>query len=501
MPKWNYNKLSFFSLLVTLLLFSSLWIVSYFRVVPYSIAPQYVFVVDWIKRNLPEDRKDKMLIADGYQTSTVQLLAEVGDPIPPFFIIELAKNKLTRNESVLSLKNELAVETLIKKYDTSVCYRIYENRKPYIRSVLEDVDMQDFNTPLLYSIRNFHELLLTITSKPTIQPRPRVLEFDGFPRYALEKTNIRRSELSGSLSLSKKTVSPEAEVVSHKDDMTIYNARFERPIDISDIELFFAEVSRSATVLAMIEYKSENSKWHLLSERPVLLVIDQSGVGRITTDTDVSRLEQGYNSLYYMKDKLSQVGKLQTDKQHVGLDPRLASLPDKLRNIRELQVTLSPPLSEIPDSWDNAGAFLEDIETLFETKRSFGLIKTILRSSDEYEDFGSYTGAVVDLRPHKNNNKEDFMMTVELKADIPKQTEVQVMLRFSCDSTTWTDWYNIHMGKSHKGTNSVYAKFNFFQYKLALLTKGVKQTPKISGISFYFNAHLQDELKTEYNNN
>ena len=496
MPKWNYNKLSFFSLLVTMLLFSSLWIVSYFRVVPYSIAPQYVFVVDWLKMNLPENRKDKMLIADSFQTSTVQFFAEVGDPNPPL-IVMLPSN----DERVLSLKKEFPVEAFIQKHDTSVYYRIYENRKPYIKSVLEDVDMQDFNTPLLYSIRNLHELLLTVRSHPTIQPRPRVLEFDGFPRYALEKTNIRRSELSGSLSLSKKTVSPEMEVVSHKDDMTIYNARFERPIDISDIELFFAEESRSATVLAMIEYKSENSKWHLLSERPVLLVIDQSGVGRITIDMDVHRLEQGYNSLYYMKGQLSLVGQLQEDKRHVGLDPRLPSLPDKLRNIRELQITLSPPLMETPDSWDNAGVFLEDIETLFETKCNFGLIKTKILGSNEHEGFGSYTGIVMDLRPHKKNNKEDFMMTAEIKADIPGQSEIQVMLRFSSDSTTWSNWYNILNGKSSKGAYSVNAKFNYFQYKLVILNKGVKQTPTIRGIRFSFNVPSQDKLKAEDNNN
>lgn len=495
------KKLFFYSLLIILLLFSSLWIVSYFMVTPYSTAPNYTFVIDWIKKNLPEDRKDKILIADNYQTSTVQLFAELGDPNPPFIIMTPSAD-----EEVISLQKKYPVDAYIQKHDTSVKYKIYENTKPYIKSIIEDINMQDFDTPLLYSIRNFRELLLTVTSKQTIQPRPRILEFDGFPRYASEKTNIRRSERSGGLSLSKKPVSPEEELVSYKDDMTIYNAGFSKPIDISDIELVFAEESRAATVLAMIEYKSEASKWHLLGERPFLLVIDQSGVGRITIDSDVYKLEQGYNSLYYMKDRLSRIGHLQEDKRHVGLDPRFPSFPDKLCNIKELQITLSPPLREIPDktpyyfSWDNAGTFLEDIETLFETKRSLGLKKIRFQSSNEYENIGCYTGTIMDLRPHKINNKEDFRITVETKADIPKQTEVQVLLRFSCDSTTWSDWYNIHIGKNHKGTNSVYAEFDYFQYKLVLLTKGVKQTPKIRGMSFFFHIPLQDKLKAEENN-
>jgi hypothetical protein len=96
----------------------------------------------------------------------------------------------------------------------------------------------------------------------------------------------------------------------------------------------------------------------------------------------------------------------------------------------------------------------------------------------------------MDLRPHKKDNKEDLEVVAEIKADIPAQSEIQVMLSFSNDSTIWSNWYNILSGKGPKGAYSVNANFNYFQYKLVILNKGVEQTPTIRGIRFSFNVPL-----------
>ncbi len=490
MAKGGSNKYFFYCLLVPILLLNSLWIISYFRVVPYSPASHYEFVVDWIRENMPGNRKDKLLIADNYQTSSVQLMAGVGDPNPPLIAM------LTSNDKgILSIQKRFPLEPFLQKHDRSVYYKIYTNTESYVKSVFEGLDIQDYTTPILYSIRNFREFLLTVNSHPTFQPRPRVLELEGFP-YTVEKTNIRRAERNGGLFLSKKTILPEAEVVSHKDSMTIYSARFAKPVDIDEVELVFGKESKHSTVRALIEYKPETSNWHLLGDKPALLDIDQEGVGRVTIDPDVCRLEQRYNSLYYMKDQLSLFGQMQTENRNVGLDSRFPSFPDKLRNVKELQITLSPPLSRDVYFFDNGG-FFEGLKTHYKTKDSIKLIETKIRSSNEYEGFGSYTGMVMDLRPHKLDNKKDFKVKTEINADIPSQTEIQALLRFSFDSTVWSDWFHIPVGKSFAGTNSVYAKFNYFQYKLILSSKDVNQTPEISGIRFSFNVPSETKFKDE----
>ena len=495
--KRYFNKFGFFCLLVPLLVFNSLWIISYFKVVPYSIARQYVFVVDWIKKNFPEDRKDKFLIADNYQTASVQLISGVGDPNPPGLVLT---NK--HKEIACQIKKKFPVEDYIKKHDQSIYYRIYENRRPYVKSILNEYKTdkniltdKDFNSfpcsvPLLYSIRNFHEILLTVSSYPSSQPRPRIIEYDGFPKYAVEKTNIQRLERNGTLFLSRKAIFPESESIKRINNISVYDAKFSKLTDIQDIELVFGIGNKSSTILATIEYKSENSVWRLLGEKPILLIIDERGVGRITADPDAYKLERGYNALYFIKDRLSRVGQLQFEKWHKGMDPGLVSLPDDLRKIMELRITLFPSIptydEDIMDYIASFMPFLKEIKDFLRTVEIVNLSEVKIRASEEYENYGYYTGIATDIRPHKKDTNENFAVTAEINADISPQTEIQVMLRFSNDLLTWTEWSGTVKDKNLKGTYLVDIPADFFQYKLILLSNDSEQTPAIRGLRFSF---------------
>lgn len=493
--KRHLGRIGFLGLLFPIIIVNSLWIISYFKVGSYLTVKQYFFVIDWIKKNFPEG-KDKFLIADNYQTASVQLISGVGDPNPPGLVLT---NK--HKEVACQIKKKFPVEDYIKKHDQSIYYRIYENRRPYVNSILNEYKTdkniltdKDFNSfpcsvPLLYSIRNFHEILLTVSSHPSSQLRPRIIEYDGFPKYAVEKTNIQRVERNGMLFLSRKAIFPESESIKRINNISVYNAKFSKPTDIQDIELVFGIGNKSSTILATIEYKSENSVWCLLGEKPILLIIDERGIGRIAVDPDIYKLERGYNSLYFIKDSLSRVGQLQIERRHKGMDPGLVSLPDDLRKIMELRITLFPLIPTLDEDLGSGVGFinfLKEIPAFLRTVAIANLSEVKIRASEEYENHGYYTGIVTDIRPHKKDTNENFAVTAEINADLPPQTEIQVMLRFSNDLVTWTEWSSAVKDKNLKGTYLVDIPEDFFQYKLILLSNNPKKTPVIQGLRFSF---------------
>lgn len=490
-----FKKVGYWGLVLPLLLCNSLWIIHYFKVVPYSIDKHYEYVGDWINNNFPEDRKNKLLIADRLKNASIQLIAGLGDPNPPHLIL----TRLSDKNDTLKIREKFSIEDFMQKHDLSIVYRVFENQKPYVKSLLSECDLlcnDDFvirnfdafpcSSPLLYSIRNFHELLLTVCSHPSSHDRPRVIEYDGFPKFVAEKENIRRLERNGTLLLSHKCIIPESEDIEYSNGELIYRAVFSKPVDIRDMELIFENENKIPTVQAFIEYKTESCPWELMGDGPVLLAIDQSGIGRITFDPEIQRLSQGYNSLYYIKDSLSRVGQMQDENRHIGLDARLVSLSDNLRKVKELQILFKPCLPSFDDSTglvNGAKAFFADIMVSV-GRGSIDLIQAKIRSSREYEQYGYYAGVVTDLRPHKASNEDGLNMQVEIKAEMPAQTDVKVLTRFSSDKTKWSDWNCVIEDRNSKGFYSIDATYDFLQYKLILLSRDGKQSPVIRDLRF-----------------
>ena len=444
----------------------------FFRVASYLPNRHYLFVTEWIKKNVPAERKNNFFfvndynstkgnknIMNAYQLSTIQLLANIGYPEPPFIYMYLYSDNVADvpYERLKKIQGKFPLTSFLQKHNTSVYYKAYgkhlgdikyENLRLtesdlFIRKMTGNKNIYPCTLPLLYSIENFHEMLFMVCADSSESPRPMTLEYHGFPDYHSEINNINRMDRNGNLCLSRKTLQPETEKFIRKsNNLLFYTAMFSEPEDISDIDIFFK--NKPSAVRWKVEYKSKASVWHVSGSGN--LNIGEQHIGKIRLDKEACELFENYKKLYMAEDSLSKIGIFHFDKRHTMLNFPSYFLPDIIKDVKELKIVLA---NEKDDG-------------------SIDMLRTKILSAKGYEKEGFYTSLPIDIRPYRYGMSKKRLLISEMDAEVPLGAGIRLLIRFSDDCKKWSEWYEVLSEKELK-KNMPIKTVDFLQYKIILI--------------------------------